>query len=169
MVQTTTQPSTAQPFASSAGQPAEPPSSDADADSIELADRFAETVRRLRRGTADALAPLGLSGSQARVVRLLAGGPLRMTAIADRLSVVPRSVTDMVDAVERAGLVVRLADPDDRRSTLVELTPAGRLLIDRLDVARRLSAARVFGGLDPAQRADLLRLLRALSDGGCDR
>ncbi len=159
------------------GQPCELPSGlrselaplDDDAQTIELADRFAETMRRLRRGTAEALAPLGLSGSQARVVRLLASGPLRMTAIAARLSVVPRSVTDMVDAVERAGLVVRGADPDDRRSTLVELTPAGRLLLDRLAAARRLSAARVFGGLDPAQRADLLRLLRALADPGCDR
>ncbi len=134
----------------------------AGAEPIELADRFAETMRRLRRGTAEALAPLGLSGSQARVVRLLASGPLRMTTIAERLSVVPRSVTDLVDGLESAGLVVRRGDPDDRRSVLVELTPSGRHLIDRLDAARRESAERVFGILDEGRRAELLELLDAL-------
>ena len=135
---------------------------------MELAELFGHVTRRLRRGTGEALAPLGLSGSQARVIRLLADAPLRMAAIADRLAVVPRSVTDMVDGVEAAGLVVRRADPDDRRSVLVELTPAGRLLLDRLDAARHQSADHVFGVLGEAQRAELLHLLRALcGQGGC--
>ena len=111
----------------------------------ELAELLRLAMRRLRRGTREALAPLGLSGSEASVMRMLASGSLRMSVIAGRLAVVPRTVTDIVDGAELAGFVTRLADPGDRRSTLVELTPAGRRLLDQLDSARRQSAARVFG------------------------
>ncbi len=137
----------------------------ADADrAMELADLLGQAMRRLRRGTREALAPLGLSWSQARVVRLLTDAPLRMSLIADRLGVVPRSATDMVDSVEQAGLVARHADPDDRRSVLVELTAPGRLLLERLDAARLESARQVFDALDADQRENLLRLLRALCE-----
>ncbi len=138
--------------------------------SVEVADLLGQVSRRLHRGTNEALAPYGLSRTQARVIRLLADGPLRMAAIADRLCVVPRTVTDLVDVVEADGFVVRRPDPDDRRSTLVELTDAGRDLLDRLAVARRESAALVFGHLCPEDRAALLRVLRDLApDGGPTR
>lgn len=131
---------------------------------VEIADLLGQVVRRLHRGTSEALAPLGLSRAQSRVVRLLADGPLRMAIIAERLSVVPRTVTDLVDGLEGAGLVERQPDPEDRRSTFVALTAGGRLLLDRLEVARRESAEQAFGRLDPADRAVLLRLLRDLAD-----
>ncbi len=126
---------------------------------VEMADILSQVVRRLHRRTSEALAPLGLSRAQARVVRLLADGPLRMAAIAERLSVVPRTVTDLVDDIEAAGLVERRPDPGDRRSSFVALTADGRRLLDRLEDARRESAEQVFGQLDPADRTLLLRLL----------
>lgn len=140
--------------------------------SAELAELFRRTARRLHRGTREALAPLGLSGSQARLVRLLAQGPLRMSVIAERLAVVARTVTDVVDGAEVAGLVARHDDPTDRRSTLVELTPSGRRLLDQLDAARSESATRVFGVLTDAQRTQLLALLQEVGmsdDGGNER
>jgi DNA-binding MarR family transcriptional regulator len=137
--------------------------------SAELAELLRRAARRLHRGTKEALAPLGLSGSQARLVRLLADGPLRMSVIAERLAVVARTVTDVVDGAEVAGVVSRRADTADRRSTFVELTPAGRRLLDQLDAARTESAARVFGVLTELQRNQLLALLQAIcaSDEGC--
>ena len=150
---------------------ARPPAAPAQAEiepALEIADLLGQVVRRLHRGTSEALAPLGLSRAQSRVVRLLADGPLRMAAIAERLSVVPRTVTDLVDGVEDAGLVARHPDPDDRRSTFVALTADGRLLLGRLEVARRESAEQAFGRLDPADRAVLLRLLRDLAHEPAD-
>jgi DNA-binding MarR family transcriptional regulator len=135
---------------------------------LEIADLLGQIVRRLHRGTSEALAPLGLSRAQSRVVRLLADGPLRMATIAERLAVVPRTITDLVDGVEAAGLVARHPDPEDRRSTFVALTASGRMLLDRLEVARRESAELAFGRLDPADRAVLLRLLRDLTDDRAD-
>jgi len=89
-----------------------------------------------------------------------------MADLAAQLDVVPRSVTTMVDALESAGLVARHADPGDRRSVLVALSDDGRLLLDRLETARRDSADEVFGGLDAAQRHQLLGLLGLLCERG---
>jgi DNA-binding MarR family transcriptional regulator len=74
----------------------------------------------------------------------------------------------MVDALETTGLVVRLADPDDRRSVLVAPTAQGRTLLARLEAARRHSAEGIFGQLDPARRDVLAALLGELCEqGGC--
>jgi hypothetical protein len=89
-----------------------------------------------------------------------------MADLAAHLDVVPRSVTTMIDALESAGLVARHADPGDRRSVLVTLSEDGRLLLDRLEKARHDSADEVFGGLDAAQRHQLLGLLGVLCERG---
>lgn len=136
---------------------------------LEVADLLGHAVRRLHRGTSEALAPLGISRTQARVVRLLADGPLRMAAIADRLDVVPRTVTDLVDGVEAAGLVARRPDPEDRRATFVALTADGRRLLDRLEAARHESAEQLLGRLDAADLETLLRVLRELAADAPDR
>jgi DNA-binding MarR family transcriptional regulator len=135
---------------------------------LELAELFTHTARRLRRGSIVQLAPLGLTYAQARALRLVAaeGRALRMADLAAQLDVVPRSVTTMVDALEEAGFVARHADPGDRRSVLVALTDEGRRLLDGLEAARRDSAEEVFGGLDPDQRNRLHELLEDLCERG---
>jgi DNA-binding MarR family transcriptional regulator len=135
---------------------------------LELAELLTHSAHRLRRGSTAQLAPLGLTNAQARVLRIVAtaGRPLRMADIAALLDVVPRSVTTMVDGVEAAGLIARSADPGDRRSVLVSLTPGGHALLQRLDRARRATAEEIFGGLTGTERADLARLLGALCHQG---
>lgn len=133
----------------------------------DLADLIGRAARRLRRGSLAHLGPLGLTMAQAKVLRTVASGPLRMADIAARLEVVPRTVTPMVDGLEEAGLVRRQADPDDRRSVLVEPTAAGRLLLDRLDTARRATAAQAFSALSAEERATLAELLGRLCGDGC--
>jgi len=134
----------------------------------DLADLIGRAARRLRRGSMTHLAPLGLTIAQARVLRTVAPGPLRMADIAARLEVVPRTVTPMVDGLETAGLVRRRSDPDDRRSVLVEPTPEGRRLLALLAEARRATAAQAFSALSPDERATLAELLvRLCTDGHC--
>lgn len=138
-------------------------------DPAELAERLGHVARRLRRGASAELAPLGLTGAQARVLRALAAaaGPLKMAELAARLEVVPRSATSMVDGLEAAGLARRHHDPADRRLVRVAPTAAGTALLERLDAARRDGAERVFGSLAPPERAELARLLEALCQRGC--
>ncbi|MGI0053221.1 MAG: MarR family winged helix-turn-helix transcriptional regulator [Thermoplasmata archaeon] len=72
-----------------------------------------------------ALAPKGLLLSDARALRRAAAGPTCPGALAQALDISPAAATDLVDRLEARGLVVRSADPEDRRSTRVALTPAG--------------------------------------------
>jgi DNA-binding MarR family transcriptional regulator len=145
------------PPAAAAAAPADRAATDGAA---ELADLLTFASRRLRRGTADLLAPLGLTVSQARVLRIVADGPpLRMAELADRLDVVPRSATSMVDALEAAGFVARDNDPADRRSVRVRLTARGRRLVEQLHAARHHGAEELFAALGPRDRSELTRLL----------
>lgn len=51
------------------------------------------------------------------------------------LQVHPTSVTNAVDRLEKAGLVVRSPHPTDGRTTLIELTSEGRTLAKRATTA----------------------------------
>jgi DNA-binding MarR family transcriptional regulator len=70
--------------------------------------------------------------------------------------------TKRLDRLERAGLVERTADPDDRRGVIITLTAAGHELIDRVTEAHMANEARLLEGLSPAERDRLAALLRKL-------
>jgi DNA-binding MarR family transcriptional regulator len=133
----------------------------------QLAELFLRAARQMRRSQAGRLAPLGLTPAQSRALRVISRDeePLRMVDLAERLGVVPRSVTTLVDALEAAGLVRREADPSNRRSTLIRLTDSGRSLRVEMQQARRQAAEDLFAPLSEAQRDTLLELLSALDTG----
>lgn len=130
----------------------------------ELADLFLRASRRIHRGQKARLAPLGLTPAQARALRVIVGGgaPLRMVDLADRLGIVPRSVTTLVDALEAAGLVIRTPDPANRRSLLVLPTDEGRATRARMATARREAVEDVLAPLSPEQREALRELLTVI-------
>ncbi|WP_037367649.1 MarR family winged helix-turn-helix transcriptional regulator [Amycolatopsis orientalis] len=59
------------------------------------------------------------------------GQPLRVGEIANRMNVVGPHVTRQVQGLESRGLVRRVADPDDQRARLIELTPEGKAATER--------------------------------------
>lgn len=133
-------------------------------DPVQLADLLHRLTKRLRRAQAERLAPLGLTPAQERALRMIARGdePPRMTELADRLGIVPRSLTTVIDALEEAGLVRREIDPRNRRAILLRLTDRGTAVRDDLREARRRAAEDLFAPLSAADRkalADLLTLL----------
>jgi DNA-binding MarR family transcriptional regulator len=75
------------------------------------------------------LKPHGVTFARYEVLMLLffsRRASLPMALIGERLQVHPTSITNAVDRLQAAGLVRRTPHPDDRRSTIVELLPAGR-------------------------------------------
>jgi len=136
-----------------------------------LAEALTHASWRLRRASVKELAPLGLTFAQSRVLRILArrGEPMRIGDLAARFEVAPRSATSMIDSLETLGLVLRRADPTDRRSVLVGLTAEGLALMTRIGEVRRASAEALFGRLTAAQQSQLLEMLSVLTepDEGC--
>lgn len=113
----------------------------------------------------------GLSESRLRVLMRLSYGPNRqlpLGALAQVLNVTPRTMTDIIDVLERDGLVKRTADPADRRSILAVLTEAGLACIDGVHrdvVATQASVADGFTSDQLVQLRHLcLMLVRNLSD-----
>ena len=130
-----------------------------------LAELFIDVSKRLGRMSARARTG-ELSNARYNVMRaVLDRGPERMSRIAAAVGISPRSLTDLVDALAHDGYLRRLADPHDRRSVLVELTPSGHDVVRAGRRARLGQAAHVFQGLDAAERATLESLLLKLVPG----
>jgi DNA-binding MarR family transcriptional regulator len=87
-------------------------------------------VQQILMGRIDAaLRPLGLTFARYEVLMLLdfsRSGALPLNKVGARLQVHPTSVTNAVDRLEAGGLIVRRPHPTDRRTTLAEITAAGR-------------------------------------------
>jgi DNA-binding MarR family transcriptional regulator len=94
----------------------------------ELAGALVQTMHRLQDLHAETSRPLGLTPQQAHLLCVLLGGPLGMTELSRILSIERSSLTSMVDRLERRDLVIRTANPADRRASHIELTSAGRAL-----------------------------------------
>ncbi|CAL9632316.1 MarR family transcriptional regulator [Streptomyces sp. Tu 3180] len=110
---------------------------------------------------------LGVTPAQSRLLRTLAhyGSPPRMADLAERLEVVPRAVTTLVDGLEASGKVRRVPDPANRRVIRIELTGDGHAALRELRAARRAAAEEILAPLADEQREVLGELLDALIDG----
>jgi len=80
-------------------------------------------------------------------------------ALGDALHLDPNNCVLLLNMLENSDLVVRRRDRHDRRRHIVELTPAGRLALERADGAIERIEAEVLAPLDPEERATLSRLL----------
>jgi DNA-binding MarR family transcriptional regulator len=132
---------------------------------VEVASRLRVAVnrlqRRLRQESLGGLSP-GQATALASVRRL---GQPTLGELAAVEQVQPPSMTRIVAALSDAGLVRREADPADRRSARVRITPAGERTIERMRLAKNAFLRRRLADLDPDERAhvaDLVALLEHL-------
>lgn len=128
-----------------------------------LGDQIFRITRRLRRVAGARMEPLGLSPHHARALQVIdRGAGARLSVLAERLRVAPRSATDVVDALEARGLVVRAPDLDDRRAVLVQLTDAGRAMLADVARIRQALHEEAFAVLTEQERHQLGALLAKL-------
>jgi DNA-binding MarR family transcriptional regulator len=127
-------------------------------------------ARAIRRGVASLARRLrterpahGISSSKLSVLgRLGRGGPLTATdmAVAERIQ--PQSLTRLLAALEQRGLITRSQDEIDRRQLRIEITPAGKELLDQDARQQAAWLARAIPAvLSPVER-EVLRLAAQL-------
>jgi len=127
-------------------------------------DLLMAAARALRRRYGTALARWDITPGQARALRIVAAAEEapRLSEIADRLRIVPRSATEVIDALEQRDLVVRRPDPADRRATCVVATAEGERLATVIEEARAAEGRDYLSVLPAADRAELRRILEKL-------
>jgi len=125
--------------------------------SLDLAVRLrlaiTRTSRRLRQEAGPGLSPT-LTAALATVDR---HGPLTPSELAARERVQRPTATRLVARLEELGVLQRTADPADRRSSLLSVTPEGHALMEELRGRKTAYLAQRLEGLDPEERDTLDR------------
>ena len=101
----------------------------------------------------------GLPFSRVRVLKRLQDAPLTLKQLADMTSNDAPATTVAVNDLEDRGLVERQPHPDNRRSKLVSLTPAGRRLVERMHRTVRDDAP---SSVQQLSKTDLTQLRRIM-------
>ncbi len=96
------------------------------------------------------------------VLKNLAPGSTRITALASTTQLDTSTVSRHVTQLEQAGLVERSQDPDDGRAHRIGLTDEGRTQLAASTARRREVLTNSLEGWDAADLADLDRLLSRL-------
>lgn len=108
-----------------------------------------QITHRLLAALDDALADLRLSAGEINALACFAGrDAVSVRELVGATAQRPSTLTGVLDRLERRGLVERGANPKDRRSVLVRLTPDGRAHAARVaeaygELERRLPAAEL--------------------------
>jgi DNA-binding MarR family transcriptional regulator len=89
-------------------------------------------------------------------------GPPGPAELADCTGVTRATVSGLLDGMERDGLVVRKADPADRRQVRVHLTPQGRELLNRIRPAYCHWFSELVAALTETERQLLIALLEKI-------
>ncbi|MEU1944220.1 MULTISPECIES: MarR family transcriptional regulator [unclassified Streptomyces] len=106
----------------------------------------------------------GLTDTQTDVLwRLSRAEEMTARRLSDLLRCDASTATSMIDRLEKRGLVRRVPHPSDRRAKVIQLTPEGCALRDR--VIEHTTQHSPFASLDRESRLRLHALLREVSDG----
>jgi DNA-binding MarR family transcriptional regulator len=103
------------------------------------------------------------TGQQILAVLTNNESPMRVSAIADAVHVEGPHATRQVQRLEADGFVRRVADPDDRRASLITITPEGASAVRRLRSTVAGWMGQALAGWDEADVAELARLMERMS------
>jgi MarR family transcriptional regulator, 2-MHQ and catechol-resistance regulon repressor len=103
------------------------------------------------------------AGFSVLVVLTTAGGSVELKTLRRRLGWSKANATEVTANLQERGLVRRRRDPSDRRLVVVDLTYAGRELVERLFPEHSDRVTRAFGALDESEKRSLAELCRKLA------
>ncbi len=106
----------------------------------------------------------GFNIAQMPVLYLLKDGrSMSQKELAHFAKIEQPSMTQMLARMERDGLILRMPDPKDGRSSLVSLTESARTRIPAAREALHANSERVFAGFSEEEIATLVSLLQRLN------
>jgi DNA-binding MarR family transcriptional regulator len=131
-----------------------------------IVDRIMGISRRLRRSMDDTLSAFELTWGEWTVLGTLRHEPLHRASpgeLAKKHELSSGAMTNRLDRLEEAGLIVRVPNADDRRGILVEITEEGmRVWHESVGVQADKEALITAAALDAGEREELNGFLRRL-------
>lgn len=100
---------------------------------------------------------------------LLRRGPSTLNALAAELSLDKSTASRVVSALSRKGYVGRVAHPGDARAVLLDVTPGGRRLHDRIRHDRIRERTELLAGFPPEVREGIADVMRRLAGATRER
>ncbi len=127
------------------------------------------TARTWRQAVDRRLKDLGVGQASwlAIAVVATAGEPLSQTELAHRLGVEGPTMVATIDRLVKAGFVLRIPSPTDRRVKFIELTAAGNRLYDRVKSEADVFRGELLANIDAGKlrvATELLETLQATID-----
>ena len=139
---------------------------DLDTEPLQVLSRVSRLARHLDRARRAAFAAHGLAAWEFDVLSALRrqGKPYQLSpgALLHATLVTSGTMTNRIDQLEKAGLVRRRADRQDRRGVLVTLTSRGAAVADAALDGLLERERELLTGLTPVQRRELAGMLRIL-------
>jgi DNA-binding MarR family transcriptional regulator len=127
-------------------------------------EHFIEAVRRGRARYGERLED-GLTLSQYEFVRpLVDSGGLPVGQLADRAGIAAATATQILDGLERSGIIQRSRTAKDRRTVTITLTEEGRRRVENKSRNYADQRQRLFESVPPEERPQAERLLRHLAE-----
>jgi MarR family transcriptional regulator, 2-MHQ and catechol-resistance regulon repressor len=123
----------------------------------------AETAVRRRLAAELEREGVSAAGFSVLVVVTTAGGALELKTLRRRLGWSKANATEVTATLEARGLVMRRRAPGDRRTVVVDLTPGGHALVERLFPAHADRVTRTFEVLDDDEKRRFAELCRRLA------
>ena len=131
-----------------------------------IVERIEKLSRYFKHSMEETLGETGLSPRAYWVLTKLRyqGPPYQLSAgdLAEHTGLSSGAMTNRLDRLEEAGLVRRVADPNDRRGVLVEPTEEGHAAWDRTVGTAASREALIASALSDAEKEELHSLLRRL-------
>ena len=122
-------------------------------------------ARAVRQAYDLRFAELGLNLSEASLLAYVEeSGALTQTRLAERLGIGRAAMGSVIDSLEKRGLVERNPDPDDRRVWLVDLTAAGKEMVQQVTERDLVLRKELRAGISRDDRQKLAEVLVALGN-----
>jgi len=105
----------------------------------------------------------GLTPQRIRLMQpLMQNGPMKMSELRDELGVTATSITALVDALEKDGMVKRQPHKTDRRATMIKLTPKAEKSLNDNCSQFTENVSGIFTGLSVPEQKQLRTLLERM-------
>ena len=123
------------------------------------------TVHKISLLEAPGIKKHGITLTQFAVLESLYNkGDLRIQDLIEKMLTTSGNMTVVIRNMIRNGWITRRSNPEDKRASLISLTPEGRSFIEEILPDHYENVGRIFNVLTEKERKDLARILKKFKD-----